>query len=391
MITLQTAENALKTVYLGVLTEQLNLNVNPFMAKIEQTSGDVWGKEIRKLAMYGINGGVGASSEVGDLPKAGGNNYAQFVLTLKNFYGKIELSDKAIRASSNNTGAFVNLLNQEMEGLLQNAKNNFGRMLYGDGSGLLTKCGSLETANTRCFAVDDVKYLAEGMIVDICKLTETAAATGYDAVRITTLDRTNKKVTIDKAVTITDFGATYGLYVQNSKDSEITGLGAIFSANELYGLARSEYSFMTPFIKNAGKAITSDIIQEVIDHVEETSGGAVNMILTSYKARRKYLQSLETTRKNVDYMNIDGGFKAISYNGIPIVVDRFCPDNDMYILNSDDFKMHQLCDWRWLEGERGNVLKQVANKPVYTATLVKYADIICSRPAGQAKITNILA
>lgn len=390
MITLQTAENALKTVYLGVLTEQLNQNINPFMSKIEQTSSDVWGKEIRKLAMYGINGGVGASSEVGDLPKAGGNNYAQFVLTLKNFYGKIELSDKAIRASQNNTGAFVNLLNSEMEGLLQNAKNNFGRMLYGDGTGLLAKCGAVDT-DKKCFTVDDTKYLAEGMIVDICKTTENSAVVGYDAVRIITLDRQNKKVTIDKEVNIADFDETYGLYVQNSKDSEITGLGAIFGTGELYGLDRKEYSFMTPFTKDAGKTITSAIIQEVIDQVEEVSGSMVDMILTSYKGRRAYLASLENTRTNVDFMNLDGGFKAISYNGIPIVVDRFCPDKDMYVLNSNDFKMHQLCDWRWLEGERGNVLKQVANKPVYTATLVKYADIICDRPSGQAKITNILA
>lgn len=389
MITLQTAEDALKTVYLGVLTEQLNQTVNPFMAKIEQTSSDVWGKEIKKLASYGMNGGVGASSETADLPKAGGNNYAQFTLTLKNFYGKIELSDKAIRASQNSTGAFVNLLNSEMEGLLSNAKSNFGRMLYGDGSGLLAKCGAKDGGNNKCFAVDNVKYLSEGMIVDICKLSENTAVVGYDGVRITSIDRVNKKVVIDKEITVT-LDATYGLYVQNSKNSELTGLGAIFSSKALYGLDRKAYSFMNPTVKDAKNSLTSDLIQEVIDGIEETTGGSVDMILTSHKARRKYFQTLEAGRTNVDYMNLDGGFKAISYNGIPLVVDRFCPDNEMYLLNSDDFKMHQLCDWRWLEGERGNVLKQVANKPVYTATLVKYADIICSRPQGQAKIINVI-
>ncbi len=390
MITIQTAEDALKTVYLGVLAEQLNTSVNPFMAKIEQTSSDVWGKEIKKLAMYGLNGGVGASTETADLPKAGGNNYANFTLTLKNFYGKIELSDKAIRASQNNTGAFVNLLNSEMEGLLNNAKANFGRMLYGDGSGLLTKLGAKQSDN-RSFIVEDTKYLVEGMIVDICKNAEASAVSGHDALRIVSIDRNSNKVTVDRVISIATLNNTYGLYVQGSKDSELTGLGAIFSKNDLYGLKRADYTFLTPFEKSAGKTINSDIIQEVIDHVEETTGGNVDIILTSYKARRKYLQSLEGTRTNVDYLNLDGGFKAISYNGIPVVVDRFCPDNDMYILNSNDFKMHQLCDWRWLEGERGNVLKQVANKPVYTATLVKYADIICDRPQGQAKITNILA
>lgn len=43
----------------------------------------------------------------------------------------------------------------------------------------------------------------------------------------------------------------------------------------------------------------------------------------------------------------------------------------------------------WLEGDDGRIIKQVPNKPVYTATLVKYADLICDRPIGQAMISGI--
>ena len=91
MVTLSTADNALKQVYLGVVTEQLNTGVNPLLAKINQTTSDVWGKEIRKVAPYGINGGIGAGDEDGDLPTAAGNSYTQFVLDLKNLYGKIHV------------------------------------------------------------------------------------------------------------------------------------------------------------------------------------------------------------------------------------------------------------------------------------------------------------
>lgn len=34
-------------------------------------------------------------------------------------------------------------------------------------------------------------------------------------------------------------------------------------------------------------------------------------------------------------------------------------------------------------------MKQVANKPVFTATLVKYADLLCEKPMGQGLITGI--
>lgn len=62
MVTLTSAENALKNLYLGVVSEQLNTGINPLLAKIKQTTGDVWGKQIIKLAPYGLNGGIGAGT-----------------------------------------------------------------------------------------------------------------------------------------------------------------------------------------------------------------------------------------------------------------------------------------------------------------------------------------
>ena len=114
MVTTQTADNALKSYYLSIVSDQLNLSVNPLLAKIRQSTSDVWGKDVRKLVRYGVNGGVGAGTEEGALPAAGANRYAQFVATLKNLYGTVDISDKAIRSSANNEGAFVNLLNDEM-------------------------------------------------------------------------------------------------------------------------------------------------------------------------------------------------------------------------------------------------------------------------------------
>ena len=83
------ADNALKSVYLGVVSDQLNTAANTLLAAIRQSTADVWGKEVRRLARYGVNGGVGAGTEEGDLPASAGNNYEQFVTTLKNLYGTI--------------------------------------------------------------------------------------------------------------------------------------------------------------------------------------------------------------------------------------------------------------------------------------------------------------
>ena len=70
MVTISNADKALKTFYLGVLADQLNVGVNPLLAKIGQTTADVWGKEVKKLAPYGINGGIGSGEEATIFPQA---------------------------------------------------------------------------------------------------------------------------------------------------------------------------------------------------------------------------------------------------------------------------------------------------------------------------------
>ena len=385
MVTMETADNALKSYYLGAVTEMLNTAANPLLAQIKQSTADVWGKDVRRVVRYGVNGGIGAGTEAGDLPSASGNNYLTFVSTLKNLYGTIEISDKAMRASANNEGAFVNLLNDEMDGLVKSASFNFGRMLFGDGTGLLAH---VTYDGKNVFTADTVQALAEGMIVDISDGEGEFAVTGR---RVINVDRAQKKVTLD--------GATIGadvlpeecfMSLQNSAGLELTGFGAIYADyNILYGENRTKYSWMNPYIARSVGSISESKIQKAIDYVEEVSGSRVNFIVCSWGVKRALAEYYATYKQMADTIEIKGGYKAMSFNGIPVVADRFCPAGTMYLINTDDFCLHQLCDWQWLEGEDGKVLKQVPGKPVYTATLVKYAELICNRPCGQAMLTGI--
>ncbi len=387
MITMTTADDALKSAYLGVVSEQLNTAINPLLAKIKQSTQDVWGKEIRRLAQYGLNGGVGAGDEDGTLPEAAGNNYEQFVLTLKNLYGTIEISDKAIRASENSSGAFVNLLNAEMEGLLRASSYNFGRMLFGDGSGVLANVVSVSNG---LITVNNVKNLVEGMVIDF-RSEDGETISGATQRRIVAVDRANKVLTISGvALNSTTVPSGAIITVQGSYNQEITGLGAIFkSSGSIYGLDRSTHKWLVPYIEDSVGEISETAIQTAIDYLDENAGSRVNFIICSSGVKRAFQNHLSTYKRNIDVLELNGGYKALSYNGIPIVSDRFCPEGTMYLLNTDDFILHQLCDWKWLEGEDGKVIKQVADKPVYKATLVKYADLICSRPCGQAMLTGI--
>ena len=388
MVSMTTADQALKTVYLGAISQQMNTEVNPLLAKIKQSTEDVWGKDVKRLVQYGVNGGVGAGTETGDLPAAGGNNYKQLTTTLKNLYGTISLSDKAIRASQNNAGAFVNLLTAEMDGLVKASSFNFGRMLFGDGTGVLA---TVESISGLQITVNSVKNLAVGMTVDFKDPSTGETITGANARRIIDVDPDNKTIEVSGAIlTSSTVPAGTVIAVQGSYGRELTGLGAIFKkTGTIYGVDRSKNKWLVPYIKEEVGEISEAEIQKAIDHIEENTGGKINFIVCSSGVKRAFQNHLATFRRNTDVMELAGGYKAISYNGIPIVSDRFCPEGTMYLLNTDDFTLHQLCDWKWLESEDGKVLKQIAGTPTYTATLVKYADLICTKPCGQAMLKGI--
>lgn len=385
MVTLETADNVLKSFYLDAVTDALNVKINPLLARIKRTSANVVGKDVKKAVRVGINGGFGAGSETGDLPTAGENEYVQFVATLKNLYGTIEISDKALRASANSEGAFVNLLNDEMNSLVKSASFNFGRMLFGDGKG---RFGKVVAVNGNTVTMSSTKGIVEGMLVSFCTSSGSAIALVQKR-KVLSVNRETAEIVLDgNTLSEAVLPVNSQIYVQESIRNEITGLDAIFSENDLYGVERT-YSAMQPYMKSDVGSITENVIQTAIDKIEENSGSQVNFIVCSWGVRRALAEYFKSFKTMLPTMELEGGFHAMSFNGIPIVADKFCPDGTMYLLNTDDFAFHQLCDWQWLESEDGKILKQIAGKPVYTATLVKYAELMCDRPAGQGMLSGI--
>lgn len=391
MVTITSANEALKNYYLDAVSEALNTKVNPLLAKIKKSTADVWGKDVRKLVRYGIAGGVSAGEEAGALPVPGGNNRVQFVSTLKNLYGTVEISDKAIRASAGNEGAFVNILNDEMQALIKSSEFNFGRMLYGDGTGKIATASVSEADETAgVVTLDDVTNVLEGMVVDFCTSSGVRVA-GCTAREIVKVDRANKKITLSgEAIASDALPANAMIVIQGSSNKELTGLGALFSSSAtLYGVTRADNSWMTPYSLASTGAFDITKFQKAVDTIEEKSGSKVNFAVCSFGVKRAVYNYLVGKGVTPEIRTVEGGFKAIVLDGIPVVADRFCPGGTMYLLNTDDFCLHQLCDWQWLENENGSILKQIAGKPAYSATLVKYAELMCSRPNGQGVLNGI--
>lgn len=378
MITIANADAALKDYYLDAVSAQLNGEVSPFFNAIAKTSENVFGKDVKLAIAKGTMAGVVAGAEDGELPSPRSNRYYGVTLPLKNIYGTIEISDKAMRASGDTSGAFVNLLNAEMEGLVAGAKANFARMLYGDGNGLI--CTVTSKKSDHQLAVNSAKSYFVGLKVKI-------GATSPIETEITAVDVAGKTITVSASLASATFSGGEKVTIQGAEGNEIIGLAGIFDGTSLYGYTKSEEAYFSPYVKNvtASQLAESDIV-DVIDSLEESNDGKVNMILCSHKVRKSIAALMSASRRIVNTAEIAAGYSSIIINDVPVYADKFCPDDRIYFVNTDDFSLNQLCDWAWLEDEGGRILKQVAGKAAYSATLVKYAELVCKRPCAQGVI-----
>lgn len=246
MITTYQAENTLKSLYLGVMAEQLNTRTNPLFTKIKQTSNDVWGKEIRKGVLSKDSYEVVESDNI----------YMQYISTLKNLIVQIEIPEK-VMSNCSNKRAFVDLLNESVDCGFMTARKDISEMLYGDAT----------------------------------------------------------------------------------KPYSLTGIGAIFdTARPLYGLDREMSPILTPIIKEVNE-INDIVIEQTIDELAER-GAKTDYIAVSQDVKYKFIEYMSSLKRNIDILEIEDGFKTLSFNGIPLVYDKYVPQGCMYLLDTSVFALH---------------------------------------------------
>ena len=297
MVTLKNADNALKNVYLDVLRNQLD-NSDGFISMIEKTPKDVWGKNI--LVPYLVS------------DEEDGFNYVNLTSELANIYGYIEISDKAIKVAQNSAGAFVNLLNSEMESLIKETNNHIINAIYGEDK--------------------KPKYYP-------------------------------KKKKYEPLV--------------------LNGLKEIFDTEKetLYGVDRENYN-LNPVVKKM-KEFNLPELEEILDnHTND-----INFLICSPQTKRVISQYMMDNRQCILRKEMPNRLYYMQLNdNVVIQTYKDMSDNEIWLVNSNDFKFHQLCDWQWIDDENGNILRQVNGLPLYKATLVKYANLMCHNVNGQIKI-----
>lgn len=344
-LSMTTIANALKYWYLEGLRYQLNEAASIFLTQLERDSQHVEGYKIKMGLSYGVTGGVGNRADDGNLPSVNPRKFKQAEWDTFNIFARIQLTDKTIQASRSNRGAFIQALEHDLQKAEKDAKKDLSRQVLGDGTGKLATVTAVSSVgNVRTLTLSSARLFSEGLIVDVWDSDGVTLDT--TAVEITSVDKTNNQVVLTTAhlPAVNDT-----LYISGNKNLELTGVAKVMTPdNTLYTIDRSTNKWFNPTVKVVNGEISDVKIQEGIDDAEDEAGNIIDFLLCGKPVRRSYQNLLTAMKSIVNSMDLKGGWKAISYNGIPLAADNYVASQTLLAFSLANWKLYEMADWGWL-------------------------------------------
>lgn len=374
--TLSTIEDALKIDYLPEVQEQVNNGSNYFIKKLkekaEEIDGD--GRNFYIAHHFGRNSGVGAGTEMGDLPTAGQQGYKGSTGNVAYVHGRLQVSNATIQASKRDETSYIRALTSEVKGLTTDLQNYMRRVSLGDGSGKLATF-PVNTALTT-LVVDDVRLFFIGQVIDI--IDSDGVTVDVTGRVVTAVDYNARTISISGAAVTTaagDFAVNSG-----SLNLEPMGLAGIISdTRTLQTLNPATYAWWKANILGnggTGRGISDALIRSLVDRIDIVSGKNVQWLAGSHGIRAAYEGVLTSLKRFVNPMELEGGYKAIEFDGLPLLVDRYMPSKRVWAGNWDDLGLYYTSQLAFMD-EDGSMFNRVPNKPAYEATAFCYETMVC--------------
>lgn len=388
--TLSTIADALKIDYLPKIKELVNNGSNYFVLKLMQNAEEIkgGGKNFSISHHFGRNSGVGAGTEMGTLPTAGNQAYKASAGNVSYIHGRMQVSNAAIQASKKDSATYLKEMQAEVKGLTTDLQNYKRRAIMGDGTGRLATLAVNTAVNT--LVVSDVRNFFIGQIIDIVLANGTVDTAGRT---ITGINYDTKTIIISGAAVTTvatSFIVTTGTY-----NLDPVGLGKIISNTQtLQGLDVATYPWWVATIMGNGAApgtpiaLTDQRIRSVIDRIDIVAGKKVDWLGTTHGVRASYEAYLTANKRYTNPMELEGGYTALEFDGMPMIVDRYKPTDSIWFGNWEDMAIYYTADLQFME-EDGSMFSRVPNAAAYEATAFEYSTLICNDRRAFGELRDI--
>lgn len=425
MANLSTFSAAMKTEFIGPIRDLMSSNkVLLFGMRTrnatEKTSAPQASKDFRGIQpmsegiTFGGNGyqiplrtsrnqGVGPRAELATLPAPGAQGYNFITDGLRYWYGLFSISGQLLKASERNEASFAKALTQEMKGVTDDLKRAVNIAAYGNKDAnnnaplALVNTGVASATQT----VDSTIYFQGGEYVDIYDPTGVTKRNA-NALQVTSITRGavgTAALTLSASVTTT----TGDYIIRASSDStnaapnndlgqSPNGLRNIIdSTGALHGLnPASIAAWKAVEIDAAGAIVGETLLRQLCDDIGFESGSDEEVLgIWTRGQRSRYAATLQSQKRfnDVKSTTLRGGFQAILFDEMAMVVDDHCPTGHTFFINTDAMYWAQMSDWEW-GNEDGDTLKWVSRTDSYIAYIFKYCNLGTTARNRHGKIVN---
>jgi hypothetical protein len=397
--------NLMKIKYGKLIDKQFNMD-NVLFGRINKKQ-DFVGKQIERPVIQSIGGGVGA----GSLPTANENKIGKATLTTKKLYAVTSIDRETMKAAKTDEGAFVRMtkfpvkiatksFNRNLERMITRAPlDESGTLITGSASNSncsgvgsagdpyfveLDQSGVYSQADIETLEVGDlVNVNTEATALEVVDVIVSSSTPGSVNVTVSLVGSSARLDVIGDTGTPAAFAATDKIYMQGSKDNELSGLEGILQASsgsyKGISIGRRWQSYNK---QAASAALSTDLMNDVVINIKRTSGESPSLILTSFHQYTKLLNLLEDHKRyplpakskdfkgqisfnGVEYMSPDGA--------IPVIASRFVSDDNMLFLND---KHIELCcrpgGFEWFDEDGTVFLRESTDS--YEARYGGYCD-----------------
>lgn len=100
----------------------------------------------------------------------------------------------------------------------------------------------------------------------------------------------------------------------------------------------SRVGFGQPNVQGDNAGLRSEeLMQQAVSDAEELNGANIDLILSSFPTYNSYVKLLTPDKRYNNTLELAGGHKTLTFNGIAWEKDRFCYQNRVYFLAMDQF------------------------------------------------------
>jgi hypothetical protein len=395
---LQTIDGILKEDY--VMENIVNtVNMATYMLSRLSSERTTAGRRYIFPVQFGVGEGQGSRGENELLPEEGFGEYDQAMGVVRFQYGSMYITGPSIEATEGGRATFASALKQSLKDVRDGFKLDTQRQVWGDGSGTIalvadpvnnsvtvpvTDPYGYEYVSASLTASQKVRLFRRNMKVHFITAGQIRTVKGVNP---------NGTITLDAAVTLVagDRIVRGDATNRTSNGKEIEGIGkAVSDTGSYLTIDRTGLPEWQGNITDIGaNDLSEDIIQAVFDQAEiNGSGEDPDLLISEHLVRRFYVKLLQGDKRFVNTLHLQGGFKALDFNGQPWVVDKHCPPQRLYYMRLADWTWFTMKNIGWLNRD-GTILKWVENRDAYRAILAAYRNLACKKPANQSVLMNI--